>query len=364
MAVNAAGTDALDLALRWSVKSSDSSTGSALCRVLGPLCKTAPESLRMALASNDGAIRAEAAVAMGMIAARNGQAADSRVVAVLGEAAGREIMRLAMVIDGDAARAKDVASAMEKSGILVHVWNTGAKGLAMVHRAPALDVLVVAETLPDITTEQVLDEVKRDDRLSSVPVVILAKNADEATKLYGDKIAGVIIGADLTPIEAVLTKTLGGDRALADSLSMRAAEVLARLSRIDRNQITPIIPALMSTLAARPDGVIIPAMTAVGAAGGAAQTGGLIALLADEKHSDDARIAAARATADILSRDPNALAPESLAQLQAVVGSKASIPVRTAASHALGLVRLDPAARAELMHKLRSGESMPAPEKK
>jgi HEAT repeat protein len=364
MAVNAAGIDALAVALHWSVRSGDSTTASALCRVLGPLCKTPIEPLRMALASNDGAVRSEAAVALGMIAAHTGRPADPRVVGILGEAAGREIMRLALVIDGDVARSRDLTAALEKSGVLAHAWNSGAKGLSMAHRSPGLDLVVVADTLPDLTTQQVIDEIKADDRIASVPVVIVAKNAEETSKLYGDKIAGVLTGPDLAPIEAVLTKGVGGDRALADNLSMRAADVLAQLARAQNTDLAPVLPELMSTLAARPDGVIIPALAAIGASGGAPHVAALIAVLADEKHSDDARIAAAKAVTDILSRDVNAVAPEGQTQLQAVVASKASLPVRNAAAHALGLMHLDPAARAELVRQLRGGESMPAPEKK
>jgi HEAT repeat protein len=364
LAVNAAGVDALDLALRKSVTTNDSSTASALCRVLGPMCKEPVESLRMAIVSNDGPTRSEAAVALGMIAARNGQSADPRVINILGEAAGREIVRLAMVIDGDAPRAKEVAALLEKSGMLTQVWNSGAKGLAMLRRSPTLDVVLVADTLPDITTQQVLDDVKSDDRWSSVPIVILTKSPDDVTKLYGDKIAGVMAGGDTKSVEAVLSKGIGGDRALADDLSMRAAATLDRLAHSDHNDLGPVLAALMSTLPSRPDGVIIPAMHALGAAGGAAQTGGLIAVLADEKHSDEARVTAARAVADILGGDANAVTPESLAQIEAVVSSKASVAVRNAAAHCLGLVHLDPAARAELMHKLRGGEGMATAEKK
>jgi len=225
--------------------------------------------------------------------------------------------------------------------------------------------VIVAETLPDMTADQVIDEIKSDDRLSGAPIAIEAKNAEEATQRFGDKIAGVISGSDMKAIEAVMAKGLGGDRALADDLSMRAASVLSRLAHTDRNDLTPIIPQLTSTLATRPDGVIIPAMNALGAAGGAAQTGPLIAVLVDEKHSDDARVAAARAVADILARDPNAVAADAMAQVQAVVSSKASIAVRSAAAYSLGLMNLDPAQRAELMHRLNNGgESVPASEKK
>jgi hypothetical protein len=120
----------------------------------------------------------------------------------------------------------------------------------------------------------------------------------------------------------------------------------------------------MSTLATRPDGVIVPAMHALGSIGGAQQTAGLIAVLADEKHSDEARIAAASALADILGGDGNAVSPDGVAQIQSVVASKAPLPVRNAAGHSLTLVHLDPAARAALMHQLREGESMPVADKK
>lgn len=364
MAVQAAGPHALDTALQSSVKARDSSTGAALCRVLGGLAKAPSEGLRMALGSGDGPIRSEAAVALGQIAARNGNVADPRVIAILGESAGREIVRLAMIIDADDKRQSEIGGALEKEGVLVQPWNSGAKGVAMVHRAPALDVVMVADTLPDITTEQVLDEIKSDDRISNVPVIIVAKNADDATKLYGDKIAGVITGGDVKPVVAAMSKNLEGDRALADDLAQRSAETLARLAHSTRSDLAPVLPALASTLASRPDGVTVPAMRTLATVGGPAQAAPLLAVLVDEKRSDDARINSAHALAGILARNPGALAPDAQSQLEGVISSKASIGVRNAAAMALGLVQLEPAARAALMHKLQGGESAPAPDKK
>ncbi|MBI5364031.1 MAG: HEAT repeat domain-containing protein, partial [Planctomycetes bacterium] len=97
LARNAAGVPALDLALQWCVNSNDSSTGAALCRVLGSLCKDSTAGLQAALASSDGAMRSEAAVALSMTGMRAGSAPNAAVVGLLGEAVGRDVVRLAFV---------------------------------------------------------------------------------------------------------------------------------------------------------------------------------------------------------------------------------------------------------------------------
>ncbi len=350
--VNSAGVQALDTALAWSVKSGDSSAGAALARALGDLAGTPTGSLEAALRSGDGAMGSEAAVALGRIAAHAGSAASPEVVGALGQAAGRDIQRVAAVI-GDNEASRTVAAALEKMGVFVSRWDTGAKGAAMVRRAPGLDVIVLADTLRDLTAAQVLDEIKADERTQGVPLVLLAKDPAAAAAMYGDKLAGASSGAaDMAAIEAALGKALEGDRARAEGLAARAAETLAHLAHGGKSNLSGVFGALVAATA-RPDAVAVPALHALGAAGGAGEASTLVAVLADEKRSEGARVAAGDAVASILARSPAVLDGAALTQVAAVASSGAPISVREAASRAIGRAQIDPAARAGILQKLR-----------
>lgn len=358
MALSACGVEALDLALRWSVESGDSSTAVGLCRLLGPLSATPTSGLSAALKSSDGAIRAEAALALGWIAYHNAQAAPRDVVATLADAAGREVMKIAVIIDGDAVRARALAAALETNGVLVNVWGSGARGLAMLRRMPGLDALVIADSLPDITAAQIIDEVHADERTQSVPVLVLTKDAEGVVGLFGEKIKGTLTGADDAPVVlAALESSAGGDRARAEALAKSSAEVLARLAESARSDLSPAVPTLVNTLATRPDAVTIPALQVLRTAGEPGHAAAILAVLTDSKRSDETRQAAGAALAGILARNPGALSSEGLSLLQAVVAQDSSLAARDAAARALALVRIDPGARLELIRKVRGGAS-------
>jgi CheY-like chemotaxis protein len=348
--VYSAGVPALDTALLWSVKGGDSSAGAAIADALGDLATAPTAGLDAALKSGDGAIAAEAAVALGRIAAHSGTGAPPDVVAALAQAAGRDIQRVAAVI-GEGEGAQAITAALDKSGVFVSHWGTGAKGSTMVRRSPGLDLIVLTETLPDLTTAQVLEEIKNDDRTKSVPVVVIAKDPAAASSMYGDKISGATAGAtDMTAIDAALSKALDGDRARAETLAARAAETLAHLAHAGHGDVAGALPAL-SAASARADAIAIPSIRALGAAGGNSEAPGLVAILADDKRSEPVRVAAGDALASILGRVPAALDNAALAQV-AAVASSGSQPIREAASRALGRAHMDPAARAEILSKL------------
>jgi hypothetical protein len=350
--VNSAGVQALDTAMTWSVRTSDSTAGAALARALGSLASSPVPSLQAAMQSGDGAMRAEAALAIGRIASRSNTAASPEVVSALGRATGREIQRLAAVIGGGDAGSQ-IASALSQKGVFVSRWDSGAKGAAMVRRTPGLDVIVLAETLSDVTSAAVLEEIKADARTQNVPVVLLAQDPAAAGELFGDRIAGATSGAgDMTAIDAALSQELDGDRALAASLARRSAEVLAHLAHGGRSDLSGALGDLV-TATGRADDVAIPAIGALGMAGGSGQAGTLVAVLADESRSEGVRTAAGDAIASILSRDASALDGAALGQVAAVAASDAASDIREAASRALGRARMEPAARAELLRKLR-----------
>jgi CheY-like chemotaxis protein len=357
-ALHAAGLDALDTALDWSAAAGDASTAGALCRVLGPIAKGATHGLNAALASSDGAIRAEAAVALGTISARNNATCDAQLMGQLGASATREIVHMAMIIDANAERASALSAALEKRGLFVSRWDSGARGLWMAHRAAGLDVLFLAESLPDITAAQILDELKADDRLAKVPVVVLAAKAEEATATYGDKIAGALADVnDLKPVEAALTAEMSGDRALAEDLARRAAETLTQMCHGGHCDCSSIVASLAGALEHRPDAVVTPILRVLELCGDQTAVANVVGVLADEARSEGVRAAAGHTLAGIVGRNSTALSAEMLAKVQGVTSSKAPLSVRDAASGALALCELDAAQRAELLHKIGMGAS-------
>ncbi len=352
-AVNTAGPQALDLALQQATKNVDSSTACALARVLAPLAQGATPGLNQALESSDGAIRSEAAVALGAIAARLHKAPAADVVKALGDAAGREVMRVVVVIAADAAKADAAAAPIEAMNVFVNRTTSGARALGILRRAPQIDLVVVADSLPDITTAQVIDEIRGDDRLKGVPIIVATADAATVSANYGDRIQGTTSGPeDKTAIEAALAKEVTGDRALAQDLAARAAVVLHRLAA-EGSDVSAANEGLVAG-SKRDDKVAIPAMEALSACGNAAEAPALVAVLADDKRSDAARATAGHSLAALLGRHGDALDAAAVAAVQGVVSSAASMTVREAAGQVLGSVPMSPQDRAEILRKLRA----------
>ncbi len=359
LAIQVAGTQALDLALLWALDTGDDAAASGLCRALGRSASRPTQGLGAALTqSTSGAIRGEAAVALGWIAYHSGTAASPDVVAALAEASAREVVQIAAVIDGNDTRRDGLAGALAGGGLMVNAWNSGAKGLASLHRIPGVDVLLVAETLPDLTFAQVVDEVRRDPRTENTPILVVAEDVDAATDLWGDRVTGGVTGADdLGKVQEALAGGLNSDREQANDLAARAASALSHLAGAGQTNIGAAADALAGTLGAspeRPDKVILPAMGALRSAGTTAHVGALTAVLADEGRSDAAREHAGQALAGIFARNPQGASEETLTALNTVATSGATFAVRQAAATALGRLDLTAEMRASLMTSVRA----------
>ena len=356
LALGAAGLDALDLALQWAVGSNDATTGAPLCEILGNNSRTVTRGLSAALQSKDGAIRAEAAAAAGTIAYRTGVRANDAVVQGLGAAAGRDVVQVAFVIDANTQRASQLADALTRQGMFVSTWRRGSRGLSMIRRAPEVDLVLVAESLPDLTAAQVVSEVREDERMANTPVFLISGNP-EAADAWGDRISGAITGsADVETVMGALDEGLDGDRALADALAQRSAQTLARLAYAGHTDIGPALSSLANAFGRR-DEVAVPAMEAVGAGGSTVQIPALVAVVVDGGRSEVARVAAADAVASILSRQEVQIGPEGVQQLVETATSDPSLGVRVAAVRALGRSALDDVSRARLLMDVRSSTS-------
>ena len=360
-AIHAVGIDGLDLALAWSVKAGDPTTGGALCRVLGPLAAAPTPGLNDALKSPDGALRSEAAIAQATIALHSAGKVGEDVVNLLAESIGRDVTRVALVIDADAERASKLQAGLSQAGVFVTCMAKGTMGLIQARRAAGLDVVLLADTLPDITTAEVLDSLKGDERLANVPVVLLSAKAEDAAATYGDKIKGVLTNADdLKPVQDALSASMTGDRALAEDLAARAATALSALCHEGRCACSPAVLEMVSkALTNRPDAVSAPALGIYGSCGTAEQVPAVVAILADEARGESVRAAAGTALAGILSRDGSAANADVLAKVGAVTVSSAPNPVREAAARALALAKMDAAQRADLLRQLQMGSAKP-----
>src|SRR5262249_25567895 len=131
--VLSAGVPALDTALAWSVKSGDASAGAAICAALGDVATSPTGGLQAALKSGDGAMGSAAAGALGAIAVRTNTPASPETVAMLAQAVGRDIQRVAIVV-GEGEGVNSISAALEKEGVFVSRYPTGAMGSTMIRR--------------------------------------------------------------------------------------------------------------------------------------------------------------------------------------------------------------------------------------
>jgi len=346
IAISATGIAALDRALVWAVSDTpvDTTTAIGLIRAIGDSACAPVPGLHAALVSSEAALSGEAAVALGRIAHRTRRGASPEVVAALGTAAGRDIMRIGVVIDGQRERGEAIKDALDQQGLLVNFWDRGAMGLALLKRVPGVDVIVVSDELPDLTVDQVLGEIAEDERPASTPVVMVTESED-----WSDRVAATITGAaDAGSILEVIAEGLDGDRARADELSARAASVLAGLSLAGGN-VASALDDLTGTLASRGDSVTLPAMTVLATVGTADAAPALMGVLADEARSEAARIAAADAIAQIASREALSGPPALVVGLEEVVGSEETpLPIRVAAIRALSSMTIPDEVRAAM----------------
>ncbi len=345
------GTDAIDAALSSAVANSDSTAGPALIRALAATPGAATAGLTAALGSKDGAMRSEAAVALGKQSVRARTAADPQVVAMLGEAVGREVVRTVFVIEANADVRNAAQAQVEKLGFASMGAERGANAIALLHRVPGVDALIIADTLPDLTTFQVIDDLRAEARFEKTPIFLLSANVDSAKELFGDKVTAVVAsGGDLAGLSEAVGG-LTGDRAIADRLAAEAAATLGAIAAAG-GDISGAVSGLVSTLAHREDAVSTASMSTIGMVGDSSHVSSLVAVLGDAKRSEAARTSAANALAGIFSRGASASA-EDLTAISGVLKSDAAAGVRASAARALGAMNLEADVRATMLHGLR-----------
>jgi HEAT repeat protein len=335
VAVGLAGAAAADSALQAAIMAHDIAASLGLVQAVSKMAARPTPGLQAALASDDGSLRSAAAIGLGSIAVDTQTSPGAEVVGELARAAAREVVRIAFVIDPDTTRSSAVAANLRSQGMMVTTSENGALGLGLLHRLPGVDVVLIADRLPDITTFQVISDLTDDPRFASTPRVLITNDGEAAGELFGDSVSGMVVGGDASGVGALLEQSLNRDRAEADAFSRLAAATLADLAASGAD-ISEALDALAGCMATRPDAVAVPASRALARAGTAMQVPALVAACADASRSDDVRAACADAVAMIVTRGAGSLSPENAAQLREVVASESALDVRRAAARAVG----------------------------
>jgi hypothetical protein len=193
----------------------------------------------------------------------------------------------------------------------------------------------------------VIDEVRSTERFANTPILVATADAEGVAAMYEDRIKGTLTSAeDMASVMGAMASELTGDRALAETLAARSASALAHVG--SSSDLKPAYAGLHAATK-RGDAIAIPALHALGAGGCAACVDVVMAVLADDARSDEARIAAGGALSDILARVGGTLSADGTSALQGVVNGGASPMVKAAAARAFGNLAIDAATRAQLL---------------
>ncbi len=255
-----------------------------------------------ALRSTTPSIRFQAAIAL----AHFGHDSNE-VVRSLGDAISIEVHRAVVIVDANDARAQGLARNLQDEGSSVIVATSGLEGLSILLQGLPLDAVVVAEGLPDFYAKRMVREIRRLDRYSDMPVLVL-----------GNDSTGVIDGAEVTNNISVADvqasfQDLGSGRQRAEDAAAAAAEALLEVARRDPNAAAVAALQLAGVLN-RDDAVAVPAMKALGFCGSSAPASALLAVVADESRSSAARAAGAYALAGLFARGATVVNSEAVLQ--------------------------------------------------
>ncbi len=353
LAALAAGPVALDAALASSIAEGDTAAARALVRLLGQSGVSMTPALRAALHVDDASVAEEAALALTQVGLARREPVGVAVVARLARAAGREVLQGALVIDANVQRAETLVAALRGRGMVVNHATTGAAGLGTLFRAPAMDAIFLAETLPDLTSAQVLTQIERNPAQSAAPRIVLAADPDAAGEMFGDRVAGAMgPDLDMAVLDDALAEGLSADRALADDLAGRAAKALFDLARAGVD-VGAARENLLGTLARRPDEIVKPALAVLAGIAQPSDAPAMVAVLADAGRDESVRIAAGNALAGLFARHSAAPSAETLATLSDLLRSAESLPLRRSVAGALGQLDLNPGMRAALVRDVR-----------
>ncbi len=354
------GTAGLMDALAMAVHMKHGDAASMICSAIADLgvacgCELAGgNALTEALTNADKTIRYGAAIALLRLDPGKSFPMSNLVAKAAGDAASEAAIQQVLVIDSDSKNAMNVQRALNGAGYHVVAAQSGAEGLMIAKATGAFDAIVVRDTLGDITTFQVLDELKRDFRTDRIKTVVMAANADlgAATSDFESRgIAGAAPTSDdsvgvINAVKAALGDGTDRNAAMANGLSVRASNALAGV----RGRAFMLKDAQPGLLAALRDGAADDVrLAALGALANIADNDAidtLAGVVARSDNSADIRAAAAKALGTALRGQE--VSDGAFKALLEAMGDD-SVAVRTAAGGALGATKLSDEQRAEVM---------------
>jgi len=174
------------------------------------------QALNTALADRDPAISLAAATAL----ARQ-HIADPAVVARLASALSATPLRTVMVIG-------DAGLTGSGPGWQLLTSDTAAEGLLRAKALPPKDVIVVQDGVQGVTLDTMVFALKGDPRTAATPIIVVTKDVEGTTKLYGDKVAKVVAAATFEDVAGAAGERPDEQQAAIDR-ARRAAEALAML---------------------------------------------------------------------------------------------------------------------------------------
>ena len=204
------------------------------------------QALKTALVDGDPAV----AFAASMALARQGDA-DPGVVARLATGLVGVPPRTAMSIG-------DTGLSGSANGWQLLSSDSVAEGLLRAKALPRKDVIVLQDGLQGVTLDTMVFALKNDPRTADVPVVIVTKDVDSVSALYGEKVAKVLPTAAWTDVAAVAGERAPDQQAATDR-ARRSAEVLGRLpASVVRATAGEITSALQSATDDSVRGAVLP----------------------------------------------------------------------------------------------------------
>ncbi len=348
----AAGHDDVMGALSMSMHMRNGDVAALLCGTLADLGWSGDlqggSALTEALTDSDKTIRYAAAIALLRIDPSNSFPTSNLVAQLAGDAASEAAIQQVLVIDSDTKNGMNTQRALNDAGFYAVAAQSGAEGLLIAKRTGGFDAIMVRDTLSDLTSYQVLDELRGDFRTANAKTVVIG---GDAAKYSNHGIAGVSPTSDdavglVKSVKDALAGATDANAAAANGLSVSASNAVAGVKGGAFN----LSDAQGGLLAALRDGsadeVRLAALGALANIADADAAGTLTGVLSRSENSAEIRAAAGAA----LGRAIMGVAPsgDALDALVAAMGDE-SIAVRTAAGGALSCADLTDDQRAKVL---------------
>ncbi|MEO0651094.1 MAG: HEAT repeat domain-containing protein [Planctomycetota bacterium] len=336
------GPEALDSALLVALEAGDEAATIGTLTTLGHVANGVGAGVSQALESDDLRVRGEAAVTAAHASLAAGTAAPANAVSALGDVAGQEILRQVIVIDPNDGRREGLVAAIEGiPGTAVVPAADGSTGLRLLYEVERADAILVADVLPDITADALIQNARGRAALEDAALMLIAESQDAGAP-YGGRIDGVVVGVDsvASAVRPALDSAPTVGQAIANDLAARAAGALEALANAGGADLSSAVAGLATAAGRDNDDVAGPALRALAAIGSADGLEAAAGVAADNGRDDAVRVAAADALASMFRGGARPSADQFQA-LSEILTDSDSADLRRAIARAMGSLGSD-----------------------